>query len=251
MKQANDFFKNNIPTIITLNFIDALFFLSVFIIQFFTIPKILEISNKLFEILQNAYNLSDPAQLLDLDPAALQAGEFLSQYKILLTYTGINLLGILFLFLIFQGLIYFLLHKKIHSIELNFNWLLIPSIYYLLTLLLIFLTAQYTYTDFNLTLAVLTLLITLFIYSTSVFYSSLFLKKSFKELLVLPFTSFVLIKHFLLFLGVALIILYINNWFFAIHEILGLGFSLVFLFTFFQYSRIYAVFLVKNHSKIL
>ncbi|PIN82007.1 hypothetical protein COV11_00225 [Candidatus Woesearchaeota archaeon CG10_big_fil_rev_8_21_14_0_10_30_7] len=239
------FFKKNIKKIQLLYLGDLLFLFCFFLLQNFTVPKIVESMNKLFEILQNAYQSSDPNNLLDLDPAILQTELFKSQYNVILTYTIISLLSVLILFLLIEGLVWFFAQEKKYKIDHAKFWL-IPSIYYFISILIVFVLTPRVYQNVNLSIGLLIVALFLFIYSTSFFYASHYLKKSFLEHLLLPFKTTILVQPFLLFAGIMLILSYILVQLIFINGYLGLLFLVLIILPFVQFSRIHAILIVDN-----
>lgn len=241
-------FKKNLSIVILMIFGDLLFFVLFLILQRFTLLKILKSTNKLFEILQNAYKISDSSQLLNVNTSILQKEKFLAEYNIILTNTIITLLGFLVLFLIVEGLVWIIAHNSVKKRKINYKkYLLIPSIYFFTSLLLIFLITPYTYKNFTLQISLFLIIIFLFIYLTSFFYATHYLKKNFLQHLVLPFSTITLVQPFLLFTGIIFILTYILFYLFNISFMLGILFFLFTFLPFLQYSRFYAIIYCKKN----
>ncbi len=226
-----------------------MFFTLILGMQFFTIPTIFESTSKIFEIVQNTYTNTDPSQFLNKGPEMLQIEGIQKHYSTILTYTSINLISVLVLFLLFQGLIWVLLHKTIYKVNFEKNLILIPAIYFFLCLLIIFTLTPYTYQNEALTISTMIGVMILFIYLSSFFYASFYLKKSFLEMIFLPIRTPILVLPFLIVVAFLAILTGLLILIFKISEILGIAYFATIYLTSLQLSRIFLIYTMKKFSK--
>lgn len=226
-----------------------MFFTLILGVQFFTIPTIFESTSKIFEIVQNTYTGTDPSQLLTKGPEILQIDGIQKHYSTILTYTGINLISSLILFLIFQGLIWFLLHKTIHKVHVDINLFLIPAIYFFICLLLIFTLTPYIYQNEFLTINIMIGAIVIFTYLSSFFYAALCIKKTFLEMLLSPIKTPVLVLPFVSLILITLLLTLLLIGIFKMSEILGIAYFATIYLTSFQLSRIFLIYTMKKFQK--